>query len=1001
MTITRGGEDENLLTSPLYGDQEDKRNKPCICGNNCKSDKVVRVLRPTKKTNEAKEIEYPVFKKLIDLLEVVFDVIISDDKKTGKKIIWISCCHFLPELCETSSSQPYAYISSEGEGESFASKIYGERKEAFKVPTPPYHNGNLYFCLPNINLFEPDNNDESNAMNSDSGDYDAGSDELYATPPPSPTRQKNILGSIMKTVQRWSTHFLGGLKRTREVGTGSTHSSGEIRQRRRISDDNDYNFLSRVSLDNEEPVLSFAELESIEHQIFSRMNAGEVEGDNKFIEKLVDIAGKILRKAPTKTLPKFEYEDFTWLEAKVERNFESIGSDGDIVEKAEEAEMAKLVELAKGIFEKGSELSAANRNVSSFYVVEFPKKRKMTLKADTKRSYKTKYARIIHEILIRYGDDDLQKRIVEHLVKSNMSGGSVSWTNDSKDNLLDIYDVMAIREEGGHLSTNQIISVLSGIKTLTGLENLYPGQLKKKLGEIERSLLPANTELREAEVDGKKKKMCIFYYIKQIPFLLESLVVASFRDGTFQEAFSFSNFENTILFFRGTDRGGGDTIDMTRLGNRENGNHGRYSVPVAVLEEGSESYDNLKNTCFSEERNKVFDMMGQEKLHCITVIVLEESGEDEPKSRKKSQCCLIQFDIEDNLTFAPHKLNITCTYDTVCWSKNDTEYASFLENGNEADDYDRVLPGTVRLTKEMIGGSTDLHLTITLVQEPLDLSPMNDGAEIEISTKYIGMIISSSAENQPSLYTFEFASPLEVIDNERLNVSISKVRSISTNDAKLNVTVLGLGSCGSSYPFPCCIRHVHSIDIPCWMEEYCDKLLYKWEDEWGDDSAKQAQRELLKYNDYDRREGRLSLHNTFAEYQKNTGGHGEFTNSQGESINENRSKMEAYSTTSPALFSFTNLLTSCPPDAMHVFEGLVNHLNKDSMILLRRINTNMGQDLERFDVASISEQIAEADELVKDLQKNKDYLKLKRKLSQYEKKRDRIAVLIKAESLCR
>ena len=52
----------------------------------------------------------------------------------------------------------------------------------------------------------------------------------------------------------------------------------------------------------------------------------------------------------------------------------------------------------------------------------------------------------------------------------------------------------------------------------------------------------------------------------------------------FEDSFDFSHLKNKTIFLIGMDRGGGDVINMLRIGNRTDGNTAKHLIPILVVE---------------------------------------------------------------------------------------------------------------------------------------------------------------------------------------------------------------------------------------------------------------------------------------------------------------------------------------------------------------------------------------------------------------------------------
>ena len=131
-------------------------------------------------------------------------------------------------------------------------------------------------------------------------------------------------------------------------------------------------------------------------------------------------------------------------------------------------------------------------------------------------------------------------------------------------------------------------------------QRLFEGQLQKKLGRLESSsAVPIKTLFIHCDTAKDETGLCIYYYIENLILLLERMNAGCYLDNKFLDSSKVSALDNVTIIKFGADRGMQDLIMEVSLGNRENGNHGKYAIPIGVVERAAETYSNLKNTFFA------------------------------------------------------------------------------------------------------------------------------------------------------------------------------------------------------------------------------------------------------------------------------------------------------------------------------------------------------------------------------------------------------------------
>jgi hypothetical protein len=143
--------------------------------------------------------------------------------------------------------------------------------------------------------------------------------------------------------------------------------------------------------------------------------------------------------------------------------------------------------------------------------------------------------------------------------------------------------------------------------------------------------------------------------------MYEMLIASAVNDRMKENSINFSSYSDMLIFFRGIDRGGEDLIDMILCGNRKNGNTGEYCVPVAVLEDGAESYANCKLTVLSAARNKVLLKLQDSKCHFFTIFRKTfASAEGHTTESMDSRCIMVEFIAPENTECHPSNIHV-CT----------------------------------------------------------------------------------------------------------------------------------------------------------------------------------------------------------------------------------------------------------------------------------------------------------------------------------------------------
>ena len=75
-----------------------------------------------------------------------------------------------------------------------------------------------------------------------------------------------------------------------------------------------------------------------------------------------------------------------------------------------------------------------------------------------------------------------------------------------------------------------------------------------------------------------------------------------YLDGKFLDSNKVLSLNKVTIIKYGADRGIQDLIMEVSLGNKENGNHGKYAIPIEVVEGVVETYLSPGKTFYSQKR---------------------------------------------------------------------------------------------------------------------------------------------------------------------------------------------------------------------------------------------------------------------------------------------------------------------------------------------------------------------------------------------------------------
>ena len=549
-----------------------------------------------------------------------------------------------------------------------------------------------------------------------------------------------------------------------------------------------------------------------------------------------------------------------------------------------------------------------------------------------------------------------QRNVIERTIRNMGDGGVIRWERSH----LTLYECMAVQTIAT-LSSNAIAKILDAVSVFLNIKNLVPGQLKKLIGQTEFNELPT-VEYQTIDLDAGKNKVasCVYYFVKNIALLIEGIVASSYNDGTFMPSKKFSHFRDNVILLRSIDRGGEVLIDLLRLVNRREGNTGFRCIPIGNAEDAMETYNNLSKTCYSPERNKVFQCFYDERVHIFTIVAKYPIGEtDEIDTR----CILAIFEV-DVPNFKPEELRIKCSQGSDLLVEQDEIVTTFVD----ANHANRALPSEIKLgANSVVEDEEDksylTHFVIRMVRQTSNRDQSNTIEDEEDTSSYVGCQIYDQDDNL--LYSFRFQKP--IIHPTQATVEFEMKCQYTqldfTDDNKMTALVTGIGTCSESFPCCCCIRPKTSKSVPACFMAHSDKFPAGTE-----------------FKDYPKREGALSFDKAFQRYDARMGPNELFENKKA----QNKARKEAiFNCKSASKRPLRPIhIDKIHGDALHINEGLGNHLLQAALHQLKQVRLRV----DNIDSIWIDTKVTQAKEVLsqmKTLATNTEYRLTKSTLKDY------------------
>lgn len=459
-------------------------------------------------------------------------------------------------------------------------------------------------------------------------------------------------------------------------------------------------------------------------------------------------------------------------------------------------------------------------------------------------------------------------------------------------------------------------------------DRLFEGQLLKKLGRVEAdSAIPPKVVQVECQITEKDTGFCTYYYIQNVPLLLERLVARCMMEGKFRPSNKFSKLSDKIIIKFGTDRGMGDLIMQLSLANRENGNHGTWAIPIGVVESATESHSNLKKTVYAEERKTILEQLVNDELHMIAFSFNDPSS----STLKYVKCLILQFEGVSRTKM--ENKSIVCTIDQeplLVSDLSDIEWNSIADERTDVD--------SVKITSRMISRADDEDFPIRIQL-------------IEHQNEYVGCNLVSY-KTEEKLFSFRFDVHVDREEIRCITARCFNCYGKACEDGKMIACVHGLSAVGSSYPCPICLWHLRDTVAASWVEKHASEDV------------------CVECKDFEQRTGEKSLSNSNYNYR--------ILRSGQTAAAKTSDKVQAYSVVDEPLLRMEDdkIYKSCP-DEMHVRQGEMTHLTQQLCFELSTIRLTDDDDFIDTMEEKINQyigkmvQLEQSDEFVKNRRERK------------------------------
>lgn len=503
---------------------------------------------------------------------------------------------------------------------------------------------------------------------------------------------------------------------------------------------------------------------------------------------------------------------------------------------------------------------------------------------------------------VREEERDIEKALLKKTIESEF--GSIVYDDEVELSSITAAEMIVLRDRAGsNVSSVAMESICKNMNTmlqkkqkLKSKKSPFEGQLRKKMGRLEQAgAVPSTFEYVECQITKDDTSRCVYYYIENVPLLIERLVATCVLERQCEDSFDFSNFIDKIIMRFGADRGGGDIIMMISLANRKEGNTGLFSIPIRVVERATETYTNLEKTIYSAKSKAILEELGNQKLFMIRISFFKQQNNEV----QNMKCMLVRFDGIERKEMAETKFGCLVEDDIINESVGFTFDSSAISRVN----VDRISINENIFAES--NGKRQLNLKIKLVQ--------SEG-------EYVGCRIVAAKTNE-DIFSFEFDSSVST-ELTYASADCMHLIGIPCEDGKMCATVYGLSTCGSSYPCPKCLWALNDKKVSSWLKDY-------------------EQTVTENCIDYQQRTGEVCRKKCHERYKHLMGNSTDAPN-----INLKKS---VYSVVHCPLMEYDDdLIRFNIVDPMHVSQGLMTHLTEETAVQLAAILSQEPGFLERY-----------------------------------------------------
>ena len=159
--------------------------------------------------------------------------------------------------------------------------------------------------------------------------------------------------------------------------------------------------------------------------------------------------------------------------------------------------------------------------------------------------------------------------------------------------------------------------------------------------------------------------------------------------------------------------------------------------------------------------------------------------------------------------------------------------------------------------------------------------------------------------------------------------------------------------------------------LPKWLEEFAKHQMNDWDQSKFGENPLCSKEYEDKYVEVQPRTGENSFENSWMKFKEIVGENKEASSAEaGKSKAQTQAEEKSKSVSQKPLLCVDDPLNSMPPDSLHTFEGVVNHLTEDVMSLLPEVELDADPLNASVGLQSIKES---SNQILKQIQKAKTY----------------------------